>query len=51
MPTGYDVYNVPYDYRSQYVDSPERMYRYNDGQIYQVDPTTRIVQAVIQLLT
>ena len=51
MPAGYDVYNVPYDYRGQYVDSPERMYRYNDGQIYQVDPTTRIVQAVIQMLT
>jgi len=50
MPAGYDVYNVPYDYRSRYADTPDRMYRYNDGQIYQVDPTTRIVQAVIQML-
>lgn len=51
MPSGYDVYNVPYAYRSQYVDSPDSWYRYNDGYVYQVDPTTRLVQAVIQLLT
>ena len=51
MPAGYDVYNVPYDYRDRYGDTPERMYRYDDGQVYQVDPTTRVVQAVIQLLT
>lgn len=51
MPAGYDVYNVPYDYRSQYADSAQSMYRYNDGYVYQVDPTTRLVQAVIQLLT
>lgn len=51
MPSGYDVYNLPYGYRSQYVDSPDRWYRYSDGYVYQVDPTTRLVQAVIQLLT
>lgn len=51
MPAGYDVYNVPYDYRDRYSDTPERMYRYDDGQVYQVDPTTRVVQAIIQLLT
>ncbi len=51
MPAGYDVYNVPYDYRARYVDTPERMYRYSDGYVYQVDPTTRLVQAVIQLIT
>lgn len=51
MPAGYDVYNVPYDYRDRYGDTPERMYRYDDGQVYQVDPTTRVVQAIIQLLT
>ena len=50
MPTGYDIYNVPYAYRDQYVDGPDRMYRYNDGYVYQVDPTTQLVQAVIQLL-
>jgi hypothetical protein len=50
MPMGYDVYNVPYPYREQYYDSPDRYYRYNDGYVYQVDPTTQLVQAIIQLL-
>ncbi|GAA0639762.1 hypothetical protein GCM10009101_09200 [Brevundimonas lenta] len=51
MPTGYDVYNVPYAYRNQYADGPDRWYRYNDGYVYQVDPTTRLIQTAIQLLT
>jgi len=51
LPAGYDVYNVPYDYRNQYADSAQSQYRYNDGYVYQVDPTTQLVQAVIQLLT
>ena len=51
MPAGYDVYNVPYPYRSQYVDTANSLYRYNDGYVYQVDPTTQLVQAAIQLLT
>lgn len=51
MPAGYDVYNVPYAYRDRYADSATSQYRYNDGYVYQVDPTTRLVQAAIQLLT
>ena len=51
MPSGYDVYNVPYSYRDRYPDGPDADYRYSDGSIYQVDPTTQIVQAVIGLLT
>ena len=51
MPAGYDVYNVPYSYRDQYADGPNSNYRYNDGAIYRVDPTTQLVQAVIELLT
>lgn len=51
MPAGYDVYNVPYAYRGQYMDSPNSLYRYNDGYVYRVDPTTQLVQAAIQLLT
>ena len=50
MPAGYDVYNVPYAYRSQYADSANSQYRYSDGYVYQVDPTTQLVQAAIQLL-
>lgn len=51
MPSGYDVYNLPYSYRDQYRDGPDADYRYSDGSIYQVDPTTQLVQAVIGLLT
>ena len=49
-PAGYDIYNVPYAYRNQYVDGPNANYRYNDGYVYQVDPTTQLIQAAIQLL-
>lgn len=51
MPQGYDVYNVPASYRDQYRDGPNSDYRYSDGTIYQVDPTTQLVQTVIELLT
>ena len=50
MPTGYDMYNVPTQYRDQYYDTDQANYRYADGNIYQVDPTTQIVQAVIRAL-
>jgi hypothetical protein len=50
LPPGYDVYNVPYLYRSQYTDGPDARYRYSDGYIYQVDPATRLVTAAIDLL-
>ena len=50
MPRGYDVYNVPYAYRDRYYDTPDYMYRYSDGYVYQVDPETRLVAAAIDLL-
>lgn len=50
VPMGYDVYNVPYDYRDRYYDTPEANYRYSDGYVYRVDPTTQLVTAVIDLL-
>jgi hypothetical protein len=50
LPAGYDVYNVPYDYRDRYADTQDNWYRYNDGQIYEVDPTTRLVQAIVETL-
>lgn len=49
VPSGYDVYNVPYRYRDQYVDGPQGYYRYSDGYVYQVDPETRLVAAAIEL--
>ena len=30
---------------------PDSLYRYNDGYIYQVDPKTQLISAVIQALT
>jgi hypothetical protein len=51
MPDGYGVYNVPNEYRDRYYDSPEAMYRYSDGYVYQVDPTTQLIQAAIQLVS
>lgn len=51
MPGGYDVYNVPYAYQDQYYDTPEANYRYADGYVYQVDPTTQLIETAIQLLT
>jgi len=50
LPMGYDAYNVPYAYRDRYFDTPQSMYRYADGYIYQVDPTTRLIQAVIDAI-
>lgn len=51
MPQGYSAYNVPYDYRDQYADSPEANYRYNDGYVYKSDPKTQLIIAAIQLLS
>jgi hypothetical protein len=50
MPLGYEVYNVPWDYRERYYDRPDALYRYADGYVYQVDPETRLVAAAIELL-
>ena len=50
LPLGYDAYNVPLAYRDRYYDTPDAWYRYNDGYIYQVDPQTRLIQAVISAL-
>jgi len=50
LPVGYDAYNVPLGYRDSYSDTNDRMYRYADGAIYQVDPQTRLILDVISLL-
>ena len=50
LPMGYSAYNVPYQYRDQYYDTPDAMYRYANGNIYQVDPTTQLITAVINAL-
>ncbi len=50
-PAGYGAYNVPLDYRDRYNDTSQANYRYSDGEIYRIDPTTQLVTAVISLLT
>lgn len=50
MPSGYDVYNVPYPYRDRYYDTPDARYRYSDGFVYEIDPKTALVVAAIDLL-
>jgi hypothetical protein len=50
LPVGYGVYNVPYAYRATYYDTPSAWYRYNNGYIYQVDPATMLVTAVVASL-
>lgn len=49
-PQGYDLYNVPVDYRDEYADSEDSTYRYNDGYVYEIDPTTQIVREIIELV-
>jgi hypothetical protein len=50
LPPAYSVYNVPFGYRAQYFDTPNYMYRYNDGYIYQVDPATQLITAIISAI-
>ena len=50
LPVGYGMYNVPLAYRSTYFDTPDAWYRYNNGYIYQVDPTSQLVTAVVASL-
>jgi len=49
-PLGYGAYNVPYQYRSYYVDNDDYYYRYGDGGIYQVDRSTGVIAAIVSLL-
>jgi hypothetical protein len=51
LPAGYDAYNLPMEYRDQYQDSDEAMYRYADNNIYQVDPKTQIIEQIVAMLT
>jgi hypothetical protein len=47
LPIGYAAYNVPFAYRATYYDTPTAWYRYNNGYIYQVDPATQLVTAIV----
>lgn len=51
LPAGYSAYNVPYQYRSRYMDDDDYNYRYAPGAIYQVDKSSSLITAVASLLT
>jgi len=50
LPPAYSVYNVPMAYRDSYYDRPDAWYRYNNGYIYQVDPTTQLITAIVRAI-
>jgi hypothetical protein len=50
LPVGYDVYNVPYQYRDLWSDSDDIWYRYGDDAIYGVDPESGLIESVVALL-
>jgi hypothetical protein len=50
LPSGYDAYNLPMDYRDQYQDGDDYLYRYDDGNIYQVDAKTQLIQSIVEML-
>ena len=50
LPDGYDAYNLPLDYRDEYQDDDDYLYRYADGNIYQVDAKTQMIQAIVEML-
>ena len=50
LPQSYGAYNVPLNYRDRYYDTPQDIYRYNDGYIYRADPTTQLITAVISAI-
>ena len=47
FPTTYRTNNVPAEYRDQYRDSDQSLFRYADGNVYRISPTTRRVLEVI----
>lgn len=50
LPGGYDAYNLPMEYRDRYQDDDDYNYRYADGNIYQVDAKTQMIQAIVEML-
>jgi len=51
MPTGYDMYNVPLDYRDRYADSDEAYYRYANGHVYRVDADSWLIEEAYPIYT
>ncbi len=50
-PVAYPGYNVPAGYQSLYYDTPDNHYRYANGGIYRVDPTSQVILALAALVS
>ena len=50
LPASYNRYNVPEDYRDDYRDTAEDLFRYDDGNLYRIDAKTRVIEEIIRLL-
>ncbi len=50
-PVAYPGYNVPLAYQPLYYDTPQYQYRYANGGIYRIDPTTQVIQALVALVS
>ncbi|MEO7826936.1 MAG: hypothetical protein ABIR60_07325 [Allosphingosinicella sp.] len=50
LPAGYDAYNLPQQYRDDYYDTDESLYRYGDNAIYRVDPKSNMIEGIVALL-
>ena len=51
LPSAYNYYNVPVQYRSVYYDTPDYNYWYAPGAIYQYDPRSSMITSVAALLS
>lgn len=50
LPAGYDAYNLPLQYRDTYVDDADSLYRYSNGSIFEIDPQTMLVRALVEMI-
>ena len=50
LPAGYDVYNVPMQYRDTWYDNDDYRYRYGDNAIYRVDNQSGMIDGIVALL-
>ena len=44
MPSGYDVYNVPFAYRDRWYDNEDDYYRYANGYVYEIDADSGLIE-------
>ncbi len=51
LPSSYSYYNVPYQYRSLYYDTPNHGYWYAPGAIYQYDRDSALITSVAALMS